>query len=346
MSAQLVREGKLPPLDERVPIPEDRMYSAPHDEIGTYGGVGRQTMHFVFMGELALSNFGEREADGFIWHPFVGKNWHFEDDGRRLVFTLRDGLKWSDGEDFDMEDVEFAWTDLKQPPYQGNFPVRYRDPVTGNDVRWSKIDDLNFALTFDFPVYNIMESRMNRGPNCFINGMCWYGPKHWLTQFMPEYVGQAKVDEMIKAAGAENFNAWWRPATWPFENPDGPCIRAWCVEHYDPSNTGILTRDHYYWGFDPEGNQLPYLDGVQQFRMESRSVATFRWLSGENDIPATAVAVLSEVPLYIQNMVAGDYSVYRWPAMAGNDSALGLAATWNEDPFIGELIRTKDFRIA
>ncbi|MDE2824118.1 MAG: hypothetical protein OXK79_11520, partial [Chloroflexota bacterium] len=103
MSAELVKAGELPPLDERVPIPEDRMYSAPHDEIGVYGGVGRQTMHFVFMGELALSNFGEREADGFIWHPFVGKSWQFEDDGRLLVFTMRDGLKWSDGEDFDME---------------------------------------------------------------------------------------------------------------------------------------------------------------------------------------------------------------------------------------------------
>ena len=69
MSAQFVREGKLPPLDQRVPKPEDRMYSVPADEIGTYGGIGRQTMHFVFMGELALSNFGEREADGFTWRP-------------------------------------------------------------------------------------------------------------------------------------------------------------------------------------------------------------------------------------------------------------------------------------
>ena len=346
MSAQLVKEGKLPPLDERVPVPDDRMYSAPHDEIGTYGGVGRQTMHFVFMGELALSNFGEREADGFIWHPFVGKSWHFEDDGRTLVLTMREGLKWSDGEDFDMEDVEFAWTDLKKPPYMGTFPVRYRDPVTGNDVKWSKIDDLNFALTFDSPVYNIMEARTNRGPDCWINQMCWYSPKHFLTQFMPEYAGQAKIDEMMAAQDFEEFNDFWNQNTYSYFNEESPCARAWCLELYDASSTGIITRNHYFWGFDPEGNQLPYLDGVQQFRMESRPVAVFRWFAGEHDIPATAAASLDEVPSYIQNMERGDYSVYRWPAMAGNDSGLGLAATWNEDPFIGQMMRTKDFRIA
>ena len=75
---------------QRVPK-QDRMYSVPADEIGTYGGIGRQTMHFVFMGELALSSFGEREADGFTWRPFVGKSWEFSEDGRVLSFIMREG---------------------------------------------------------------------------------------------------------------------------------------------------------------------------------------------------------------------------------------------------------------
>ena len=346
MSAQLVREGKLPPLDQRVPKPEDRMYSVPADEIGTYGGIGRQTMHFVFMGELALSNFGEREADGFTWRPFVGKTWEFGEDGRVLSFTMRDGLKWSDGEDFDMEDVEFAWTELKQAPYQGDFPVRYRDPVTGNDVKWNKIDDLTFTLTFDSPVYNIMESRMNRGPDCWIGGMCWFSPKHFLTQFMPEHVGQAKIDQMMKEQDFAEFNDFWNQNTYSFFNSDSPCARAWCLEVYDSSSTGIVKRNHFFWGFDPEGNQMPYLDGVQQFRQESRDVAVFRWFSGEHDIPATAAGALTEVPLYVQNMEAGDYSVYHWPSFGGNDLGWAFNGTWNEDPYLGQILRTQDFRIA
>ena len=155
---------------------------------------------------------------------------------------------------------------------------------------------------------------------------------------MPEYIGQAQVDAMMKAAQVDNFAQWWGDRTYSYFNPDSPCARAWCLKVFDRSTTGI--GSHYFWGFDPEGNQLPYLDAIQQFRMEP---GRGRLPLVRNDIPATAAGVLTEVPLYVQNMEAGDYSVYHW--FGGND--LGLAFNhMDEDPFIGQMIRTRDFRIA
>ena len=229
----------------------------------------------------------------------------------------------------------------------GTFPVRYRDPVTGNDVKWSKIDDLNFSLTFDSPVYNIMESRMNRGPDCWINAMCWYSPKHFLTQFMPEYAGQAKIDAMMKEMDFAEYNDFWNQNTYSFYNPDSPCARAWCLELYDAL---------YYWHINPQPLLLGLRPGGEPASVPGRHSAV---PDGEPErgpssggLRASTTFLPPPSPYFLRclptsrNMERGDYSVYRWPAMAGNDSALGLAATWNEDPFIGQLMRTKDFRIA
>jgi peptide/nickel transport system substrate-binding protein len=351
MSAALVKQGVIAPLEQRVPVEEDRLYSAGPDQIGVYGGISRLNTTFTFLSEQALSNFGEREADGFTWRPFVGKDWGWSEDGRTLQFQLREGLRWSDGKPFTMDDVEFAWTELKEPRYQPTIPIRMRDPVTDNPVRWTKVDDLNFTLTFDSPVYNIMESRMNRGSICTIGGMCWFTPKHHVSQFMPEIVGQPAVDAMMAADGNENFNSWWRNVTYDMSSADIPCARIMCVGGAGTENSqgkalGILTRNHYSWAFDPEGNQLPYLDAVWMFQNEGNDVAVFRKMAGENDQPITYNNSLTNVPLYINNMESGDYSIYRWPSFGGNDKGLGLQQTWNEDPYIGQLIRTHEFRQA
>lgn len=329
MSAALVKSGQIPALEDRVPVVADRLYAAQPDEIGTYGGTTRLNTTFTFLSEQALSNFGEREADGFTWRPFVGAEWGWSDDGKTLLFRIREGLKWNDGKPFTMDDVEFAWTELKDPKYQPTIPVRMRDPVTDNPVRWAKTDDLNFTLSFDSPVYNIMESRMNRGSICTIGGMCWFAPKHHASQFMSEYVGQAAIDKMMKDAGNENYNSWWRSMTYDMDSADTPCMRIMCVggngrENRQGAALGKLTRNHFSWAFDPEGNQLGYTDNVWMFQNESAEVAAFRKMAGENDHPITFVNQLTDVPLYISNMESGDYSVYRWPSFGGNDHGFVL----------------------
>ena len=37
------------------------------------------------------------------------------EDGKTYTFTLRDGLKWSDGEELNAEDVAYSWNRLANP---------------------------------------------------------------------------------------------------------------------------------------------------------------------------------------------------------------------------------------
>lgn len=46
--------------------------------------------------------------------PLLATEWQISDDGLRYTFTLREGVKWHDGEDFTSEDVAFSVLTLKE----------------------------------------------------------------------------------------------------------------------------------------------------------------------------------------------------------------------------------------
>ena len=105
------------------------------------------------------------------------------------------------------------------------------------------------------------------------------------------------------------------------------------------------TRNHYFMGVDPEGNQLPYIDGQILIRTEDRTAGVFRAMNGENDYFGGDM-ILGELPLYMANMEKGDYSVYIFRSPAGTDSATAVQNEFVQDPEMGQLLRTKDFRKA
>ena len=104
-------------------------------------------------------------------------------------------------------------------------------------------------------------------------------------------------------------------------------------------------RNHYFIGVDPEGNQLPYIDEQILILTEDRTASVFRAMNGENDYYGGSM-ILSELPLYMANMEKGDYSVYIFRSPAGNDSATAVQNEFVQDPEMGQLLRTKDFRKA
>ncbi len=48
--------------------------------------------------------------------PFLAESFEVADDAKSVTFTLRDGVTWTDGEDFDAEDVVFTFNMLKEYP--------------------------------------------------------------------------------------------------------------------------------------------------------------------------------------------------------------------------------------
>lgn len=50
------------------------------------------------------------------WVPWLATEWGWRDDGLTLAFTLREGVKWSDGQPFTAQDVLFTFELLKKFP--------------------------------------------------------------------------------------------------------------------------------------------------------------------------------------------------------------------------------------
>ena len=344
MSYQLVKAGLLPPLNERVPPPEDRGIVQGPSGIGWYGGTYRQTGTQQYLGEWIVGSWAIRDSNGADWHPWIGKAWQISDDGRTYTMTLRRNLHWSDGSPYSMEDIRFAWEDSNfNKELNKTVSVEFRDPVTDNVVDFAIIDDLRWTLTYDTPVYNLFELRSTPSSWCAKGSFAYHCPPY-MKQFHPKYADPAELQAMIDDANLEDWTQLFSRKTNVISNPDKPCLVAWCTKIKEDTQI-IAERNHYYAFFDPEGNQLPYAGQATKLQMESREVAVFRNMAGETDGMTTPFLV-PELPLYNANMERGDYSIYHWPSTGGSDLVLNLNMEYNKDREVGRWIRTKDFRLA
>ncbi len=368
MSAELVKQGLLPPLMDRLPVPEDVHVVPPPNEIGTYGGTWRATRHNQrYLQQYANGHPLQLNADGASYVERVAKGMDHSEDGRVYTFHLRRGGKWSGGSDLTSEDFRFTWEDINyynnaasqaaglsgnglgpDTPYS-----RARDPVTGEGAKFSVIDDYTFSFTFDSPNYTFFAGTTSaRGPVSCGSGWCWYTSDEYAKQFHEKYADSAALAKMVADGEFEDWTklfqnrvSWTNCGDNCIENGQ-PSAGAWKMEYF-LSDQSSMVRNHFYFGVDPDGNQLPYVDGIINFKMESVDVAILRAMQGESDLDADTLSrQMSGIPLFITNMERGDYSIYHWPDLSGGDHSLFFNQTWNEDKELGRWLRTQDFRIA
>ena len=344
MSYQLVKAGELPPLDQRVPPPEDRGIVQGPSGIGEYGGQYRQTNEGLYLGEWITASWAIRDSNGMDWHPWVGKSWELSDDGRTYTMRLRRNMFWSDGEPFTMDNIRVAWEDFNYNEELNKFvSLEFRDPVTDNVVEFKVVDELTWTLSYDTPVYNLFELRSTPSSSCSSGTFAYYCHPYML-QYHPKYTDADRIKRLLRIEGLQDWTQLVTVKNDVLLNPGRPCLSAWCTSIVEDTQLTAL-RNHYYYMFDPEGNQLPYIDETTIIGMESREAAVFRGMNGENDGQTTPFQ-LPEVPIYNANMEKGDYSIYHWPSTGGNDAAVTFSQTFNEDPEIGKWLRTRDFRLA
>ena len=178
---------------------------------------------------------------------------------------------------------------------------------------------------------------------------CYYTPAHYSKNYHPDYITKAQMDALMKA---DDFGTWKEVFSKYNSSHLGdieifrnlPIMGSFVMT--DKTDSSVTTeRNPYFPGVDPQGNQLPYLDGVVGRVVESREVGAFRSMSGELDFGSHSLA-LSELPLYRSNMVAGDFSIVFWVDPGGCSYCSWLNQTYNEDKEVAMWIRTPDFRKA
>ena len=350
MSYQLVKQGKIPPVEERLPVAEDVLVLNVMNEIGQYGGMWRITQTGSVIGDLDdKADCMYREPNEVDSIPEICKSFQVSPDGTTWTFELRRGTKWSDGEPMTMEDVKFAWNELNfNKEFNPIVQPQYRDAITNNEVQFNVVDDTTFTLTFDTPSFTLTDGKAQRGYwRSGSGGFSWYAPKHFLAEFHPDHSTAAKITEHLGRYDQETWTALMQKVTNPRDidiGIKGPSLNAWYHESI-LDTIGFDARNHFFVGVDPEGNQLPYIDRRTSVRTEDRPAAVLRTLAGETD-QNSCLSSIPELPLYVTNMEKGDYSLYHWPTPGGNDGPISVNHTYNVDPEIGRLLRTKDFRRA
>lgn len=225
MLQELVKQGKLPPVEKR--LPEEPAVIQPLEEIGQYGGTWRRAWlgpsDSPGPGRITYDNTLRWDLTGTKIMPNVAKSWKISKDGKTITLSLRKGMKWSDGAPFTADDVIFWYEDIvSNKEITPTFPVWLT--TGGIPGKIKKVDDYTVQIQFEHPNGLILE---------FLAANWIFAPKHYLKQFHPKYTDQKTLEEAYKKAG---FDAWYKyfqnRNDW-IQNPDLPTIRAW--------NWGVIT---------------------------------------------------------------------------------------------------------
>ena len=97
------------------------------------------------------------DADGTTYVPAMAESCDISEDGLTYTFTLRDGLKWSDGSDLTAYDFEYAWMRVMNPETGSkcvsdmwgvvkNAEAWYNGECTAEDVGVKAVDDKTFVV--------------------------------------------------------------------------------------------------------------------------------------------------------------------------------------------------------
>ncbi len=356
MLADLVKAGKLPAIEKRLPDPDQIMVIKPLKEVGKYGGNWRR----AFTGPGDYEN-GNRinssdkplffDYTGSKIDPSLARDWKVSDDGKTITLYLRKGAKWSDGTPFTADAFVFWYEDICLNKDIGASFFEFT--INGKLGATKKIDDYTVAFEFPEPypyfVY-ILAGSTSVGAGFATRGafQTWgglYAPGHYLKQFMPKY---SSLDEVNKKAKDAGFDSWVsllkNKYSWAL-NPDCPVMTPWRTVSPINTPTWSMERNPYYWAVDSEGNQLPYIDKITMTLAENTEVANLRAIAGEYDIQERHMG-LAKLPVFLENAQKGNYTVHLDPAFDGSDAAIHLGNAYDADPEISKWIKNKDFRHA
>jgi peptide/nickel transport system substrate-binding protein len=357
MLAELVKAGKLPPVDQR--IPEEPLVLKPVHAVGKYGGIWRRG----FTGPADFEN-GNRicSTDKLLFSDFTGtktvpsvaKGWKASDDGKSFTITLRKGLKWSDGKPFTADDIMFWFQDMVQN--KDLVPIQPPDlAINGKPGKIEKADQYTIVFQFPEPYYLLEEfirgdGRLGSG---FATGgspqygsfMGGYAPAHYLKQFHTKYISKEELDTKVKAGGFDNWVSMMKNrSNWSL-NTECPVLTPWKTATPINTSTWTLERNPYYWEIDTEGNQLPYIDKIVMQLAENLEVLNLRAAAGEFDMQSRHID-LAKLPVLLENQQKGNYTIRLDPAEYGSDACLMVNLTYEADAEIAKWLNTTDFRRA
>jgi peptide/nickel transport system substrate-binding protein len=208
--------------------------------------------------------------------PALAKSWETQ-DGRTWTFHLRKGVRWSDGQPFTADDVIFTFQVL----YDEKIHPSMADLLTvgGQKFAVRKVDDWTVEISTPTPFAPFER---------FIGGVGIL-PRH-------------KLEAAYKAGTFEE--------AYGVDTPPEDLVYsgAFRLKKFDSGEKVVLERNPYFWRYDSQGVQLPYLDQIIFLSVPDHNTRYLKFKSGETDlfdeIPADTYASVA------RDTAQGNYTVY------------------------------------
>jgi peptide/nickel transport system substrate-binding protein len=192
--------------------------------------------------------------------PALAKSWEISPDKLRIVFTLREGLKWSDGQPLTVDDVVFSYNKLF---LNEKIPTNVRDSLRiGQSGKFPTVKKLNEQrVEFIFPE--------PFAPFLGATGLA----------ILPAHALQKSVEQKNSEGQPVFLNTWGvdTPADQIVVN--GP----YKLKSYATSQRVIFERNPYYWKKDAQGNPQPYIPEVVWEIVENQDTSLLQFRSGGLD---------------------------------------------------------------
>ncbi len=329
--AVLVKEGKLPALTERLPQ-NPLVIQMPWQKPGKYGGRQR-VIHGTWMGgnqeESMYGNSPIRWVDdGLGIEAGWVEKWTPNDDTSEWTFNVRKGIKWADGAPFTVDDILYWWEDLVLNPDQATNPPDEAKSGIGSVCTFTKIDDFTFKMTFDAPS-PLVADRLAMWVNGDI-GPRWIAPKHYMSQYHPKYNSEYKDYEV------HDQKLQLR------QDPGGPSLTHFYCTAMEDGVYVTFDRNAYYYCVDPDGNQLPYQDGVDDTASQNTEAQKAAILAGQADFAWHQPFGLADIATLKANESSSKMETRLIDTGSGTGSMMFFNQDYREDKY-RELFRNTKF---
>ncbi|WP_390625447.1 ABC transporter substrate-binding protein [Nostoc linckia] len=192
--------------------------------------------------------------------PSLAESWEISDDKLRFVFTLRQGLKWSDGQPLTADDVVFTFNDI------------YLNEAIPTDAR----DVLRIGESRALPKVRKIDARRIEftTPEPFAPFLGTLG-----LPILPAHTLKPSIKTKDQE-GKPIFLSKWGVDTPPDQIiVNGP----YKLERYNTSQRVVFRRNPYYWRKGPKGESQPYIERIVWQIVESTDTSLLQFRSGGLD---------------------------------------------------------------
>lgn len=342
--AAQVKQGSLPPVRQR--LPATPMVVTPLDETGRYGG----QISLLGLGETVDVNTTLGYENLVRWKPGIDTDLTADQvvpnvaesversaDGATYTFTLRSGMRWSDGKPFGADDIVFWYESVASNRELTPIPIDWL--VTGGeDFTVEKVDD--HTVVFRFPKPNglfMVNLATQRGT------VITDFPAHYMRQFHKDHVDD--LDQLVKDSDSDTWVDLFLSKANRAENPERPVIDAWqLTSAISDAQRPVAKRNPYYWKTDEDGSQLPYLDSVAFELVQDPETAVLKATSGEFDLVDVGINQIRNKPVFARSREKAGYEFFETIPQQMNQMIV-MVNLAHKNPALRGVFSQRDFRI-